>query len=235
MAGDTDKVTEVVVEEVKIVEVSSLISNRNNLYQFMRAFLCLHASPKPNTLIKFRLADVSKPPLASSLSPLKLSTWANLLLQYLRGFKVHFPMILRFGAELGYKGPSNVFILSDNLASALKDPTIIEKKLQEDLALGRIVYILDPPSPPFISLPLGLVPKHDGKWQKIHHFSHSCGELVNDYIPDGAGEMKHIRFQEVLQLVTRAGRHCIILKKVVKDAFENIPVALQHQWLLEFR
>ncbi len=35
-------------------------------------------------------------------------------------------MVLRFGAELGYEGP-DAFILSDNLASALEDPTIIEK------------------------------------------------------------------------------------------------------------
>ena len=38
-------------------------------------------------------------------------------------------MILCFGAELGYEGLSNAFILSNNLISALQDPTIIEKKL----------------------------------------------------------------------------------------------------------
>ena len=129
LAGDTEKVTEPIVEKVKAVKVSSLASNGNNAYQFMHAFLCLPAPPRPNTLIKFRFADVSKPPFASSPSPLKPSAWADLLSQYPGGLKVHLSMILCFGAELEYKSPSNVFILSDNLALALKDLTIIEKKL----------------------------------------------------------------------------------------------------------
>ncbi len=57
-------------------------------------------------------------------------------------------MILCFGAELGYEGPLDAFILLDNLASALKDPPIIDKKLTEDLALGRVVEI-EKSTPPF--------------------------------------------------------------------------------------
>ncbi len=58
---------------------------------------------------------------------------------------------------------------------------------------------------------------------------------MNDYIPDGASEIKYTRFQKVLQLVTNAGWHCIIVKRDVKDAFRNVPVAPQHQWLLGFK
>ncbi len=47
-------------------------------------------------------------------------------------------MILQFVAELRYKAPLNAFILSDNLASAIKDSAIIEKKLQKDLASGCV-------------------------------------------------------------------------------------------------
>ena len=32
-----------------------------------------------------------------------------------------------------------------------------------------------------------------------------------------------------------AGRNCIILKRDIKDAFRNIPIAPQHQWLLGFQ
>lgn len=137
-------------------------------------------------------------------------------------------MILRFGAEPDYEGPSNAFILSNNLASALEDPATIEKKLHEDLASSRVTQLQEPPTPPYIFSPLGLVPKNDGGWRRIHHLSYPRGESVNDYIPDGAGELRYICFQEVLQLVTRAGRHCIILKWDVKDAFRNVPVAPQH-------
>ncbi len=133
-------------------------------------------------------------------------------------------MVLQFGVELGYKGP-DAFILSEILASALEDPTIIEKKHQEDLASGRVT-LLHQPSRPFICSSLGLVPKHNGGWRRIHHLSHPHGELVNDYIPDGVGEMRYTRFQKFLQLVINAGRHCVIIKRDVKDAFRNVPVAL---------
>ncbi len=39
--------------------------------------------------------------------------------------------------------------------------------------------------------------------------------------------MRYTRFQEVLQLVTNAGRQNIILKRDVKDAFRNVPVTPQ--------
>lgn len=120
----------VVVREVEVVKIASL-ANRNNLYQFICDFLCLPAPPRPNTFIKFRLADASKPPLINSPSLLKPSALANLLIQYLGSLQNHLAMVLQFGAELRYKGP-DAFILSDNLASALEDLTIIEKKFQED-------------------------------------------------------------------------------------------------------
>ena len=104
--------------------------------------------------------------MTDSPSPLIPSAWADLLQAYPGGLRFHLPMILRFGAELGYQDPPDAFILSDNLASVLEDPAIIDKKLAEDLAMGRVVGVKEP-TPPFISSPLGLVPKHDGGWRRI--------------------------------------------------------------------
>ncbi len=36
--------------------------------------------------------------------------------------------------------------------------------------------------------------------------------------------MRYIRLQEVLQLVINAGRHFVIMKRDVKDAFRNVSV-----------
>lgn len=113
--------------------------------------------------MKSRLADASKPLLANSPSPLQPSAWANLLCKYPGGLRVHLPIILCFGTELGYAGPPNPFILSENLASALEDPEIIDNKLIKDMALGRVVEVKNP-TLPYICLPLGLVPKHNGEW-----------------------------------------------------------------------
>ena len=65
-------------------------------------------------------------------------------------------MIFYLEAELEYKSPPNAFILLDNLSSVLEDLTIIEKKVQKDLALGRMVDVPELYSP-FINLLLGLV------------------------------------------------------------------------------
>lgn len=68
------------MEKVEIVEISSLASDKNNPYQFMHTFLC-HPTPfRPNTLIKFRLANIFKPLLTTSSSPLRSSAWAGLFL-----------------------------------------------------------------------------------------------------------------------------------------------------------
>lgn len=132
-------------------------------------------------------------------------------------------MILCFEAQLAYEGP-NAFILSKNLVSALADTGIIDKKLAEDLRCHWVEEVTNPILP-FISSPLGLVPKHNGDWRKIHHLFHPFGCSVNDHIPDGVGEMRYTRFQDVLQMVIRAGRNCIILKRDVKDVFRNVSVA----------
>lgn len=64
---------EVVMEEVKIVKIASLAS-RNSFYPFMRDFLCLLTFFRPNTFIKFRLANVFKHVLINLSSSLKPST-----------------------------------------------------------------------------------------------------------------------------------------------------------------
>ena len=116
----------------------------------------------------------------------------------------------------------------------MEDTEIIDNKLRDDLALQQVVEV-KAPAPPFISSPLDLLPKHDGGWRKIHHLSHPRGHSVNDQIPDGEGEMRYTRFQDVLRMVTRVGRNCVILKRDGKDVFRNVSVAPQHQWLLGFK
>lgn len=219
--------------EIVHIASSIAINDELSLLKFMNAFPCLPAPPRPNTTTRFELVDASRPTLKSSPSPLKPFAWAELLSKYPGPLHNHLPMILRFGAELSYKGPSDAFILSKNLASALEDEGIIDKKLFEDLGNRRVEEVIAP-TPPFISSPLGLVPKHDGGWRRIHHLSHPVGRSVNDHIPDGAGEMRYSRFQDVLQMVIQAGRNYTILKRDIKDAFRNVPVAPHHQWLLGF-
>lgn len=67
------KIIEVIVQEIKVVEVSSLASNKNNFYQFIYIFLCFFTLPKLNTIIKFRLANIFQPNFVNLLLFLKPS------------------------------------------------------------------------------------------------------------------------------------------------------------------
>ena len=73
--------------------------------------------------------------------------------------------------------------------SAMANTEIIDKKLNEDLKCRRVEKVTNP-TLPFISFPLGLVPKHDRRWKKIHHFFHLIGHSINDHILDDTKKMR---------------------------------------------
>lgn len=163
------------LEECVVGTVDIAIANETKSFQrFINVFPCLPAPPKPNTTTtRFRFADASQPPLKESPSSLKPIAWANLLQAYSGPLRVYLPMILSFGVELGYQSPQDAFILSKNLASALKDPNIIVNKLVKDLALRRVIKVTS--VPPFIFSLLRLIPKHDDGFCRIYHLSYYDG------------------------------------------------------------
>lgn len=140
--------------------------------------------------------------------------------------------IIRFGAQIGYSGDPNPFLLSKNLISAQDDPLVLRNGLDKDLALGRVspceAY------PPFICSPQGLVPKKDGGFRRIHHLSHPVGLSVNDGIPKDWSSLEYAALQRMFDVVREAGRGSWILKRDLKDAFRLVPIALSQRRLLGF-
>ena len=114
---------------------------------------------RPNTTLKFRLVDPSQ--LSLTLLPFlfKPHAWATLFSQYKDLLPSQLVLILRFGALIGYEGLVAT-IISPNLRSVLLEPRIIQKKLEQDLAAGRVIPIAVTTS--LISSPLGLAPKANG-------------------------------------------------------------------------
>lgn len=110
------------------------------------------------------------------------------------------------------------------------DPTVIQQKLEQDLQSGRIAPATQ--LSPFISSPLGLVPKSNGDLRRIHHLSYPRGLSVNDFIPKEATNLRYATLKNIFTRVCRAGRGAVIIKKDIKDAFRNIPVAPHQRWLL---
>jgi hypothetical protein len=91
--------------------------------------------------------------------------WLAVLPGAIGNLPVTIAKILQFGTLVGYEGPDSL-IISKNQESVYLAPEVIDAKLHDDLAMGRIV-----PTFPFISSPLGLVPKHDGGFRRIHNLS----------------------------------------------------------------
>ena len=86
----------------------------------------------------------------------------------------------------------------------------------------------------FISSPLGLAPKPNGGWRRIHHLSHPAGRSVNDYIPQQWGSLEYPTIDDAIAKIRYHGQGCVLVKRDFADAFRHIPVAKGDQWLLGF-
>ena len=86
----------------------------------------------------------------------------------------------------------------------------------------------------YVCSPLGLVPKHDGGWRRIHDLSFPRGQSVNDGIPHDWGALEYATFDDAVDALLSKGPGAQFVKRDLKDAFRHIPVALSDQWLLGF-
>lgn len=134
----------------------------------------------------------------------------------------------------GYEGPAQT-IVSKNHSSVNIAPDDITAKISADLSTHRIAPVTISDINHLICSPLGLVPKRDGGLRRIHDLSHPPHRSVNTYIDKSYGTLKYAQIEHILEKISAAGRNCVILKRDIKDAFRNVPIASQHQWLLGFQ
>lgn len=184
--------------------------------------------PRPNTAVQYPVFNPELPRLQSSPSPLHVKSWSNLLRYYPGDLGSTIAGILTYGAQVGYRGKKQ-FRYSSN--HHIHEPGMITAKLAEDLSLGR-VRLASRPS--FVS-PLGLVPKHDGGWRRIHDLSWPPGQGLNQGIPDSWSAIEYMTIDDIYEQVIQAGPGCTIIKRDIKDAFRIVPVAEDNQHLLAFQ
>lgn len=141
--------------------------------------------------------------------------------------------ILRKGAKIGYRGPL-LDHRSKNHLSALAAPDLLTADLQKQLQHDRLARVDPETEPRFVCSPLGLVPKHDGGWRRIHDLSFPYGNSVNDGIPQEWGALEYTTFDEAVDALLQQGHGALLVKRDLKDAFRHIPVASSDQWLLGF-
>jgi hypothetical protein len=74
----------------------------------------------------------------------------------------------------------------------------------------------------------------DKNWRRIHHLSHFKSKSINDYIRQKSIKLQYTKLREILKLIIQNEQDAIILKRDIKNAFRNVLVASDNQWLLKF-
>ena len=141
--------------------------------------------------------------------------------------------ILKSGAKLGYQGPP-LNHRNTNHQSARSAPQILTADLQKQLQHGRLTQVEPQAEAQYVCSPLGLVPKHDGGWRRIHDLSFPHGHSVNDGIPKDWGALEYTTYDDAVDALLTRGSGAIFVKRDLKDAFRHVPVAISDQWLLGF-
>ena len=150
-----------------------------------------------------------------------------------RNFAKSISAIIRKGAKIGYRGPP-LHHRNQNHQSARAAPDILTADLQKQLQYDRLTRVEPQEEAQYVCSPLGLVPKHDGGWRRIHDLSFPHGQSVNDGIPHDWGTLEYATYDEAVESLLSKGVGAQFVKRDLKDAFRHIPVATSDQWLLGF-
>ena len=135
----------------------------------------------------------------NSNCPLRIESFLKLLNDYPSPeFPILLAQIIRYGAKVGYNGPTNTRVRRPNHPSAEYNASIISKEIAKELSLGRLRKVQELPDKYYCS-PLGLVPKvTEGKqtgWRRIHDLSSPHNNSVNDHIPPEFGTLQYETFK----------------------------------------
>ena len=181
----------------------------------------------------YPLFDPADPDLAYQ-GPLRVDGWSCWLNNHPdQIFAKSISAILRAGAKIGYRGPQ-IQHRNLNHQSARSAPAILTADLQKQLEHGRLTQVDPQAEAQYVCSPLGLVPKHDGGWRRIHDLSFPQGQSVNDGIPHDWGSLEYATYDDAVDSLLSKGPGAQFVKRDLKDAFRHIPVATSDQWLLGF-
>lgn len=173
-------------------------------------------------------------PLLRKRGPLKEDGWKKWLYNHPdRIFANTLITIIARGVKIGYQGPDQL-LLNHAHPSAAAAPEILSKDLHKQDENDRLTKLDDAPSNHFISSPLGLVPKHNGGWRRIHDLSFPRQHSVNHYIDEAFGALEYTVLDDAIDALLVQGRGAVMVKRDLADAFRHIPIAESDWWLLGF-
>ena len=142
-------------------------------------------------------------------------------------------IIITRGVKIDYAGPSQISLHHPH-PSAASAPHILTKDLQKQQLHDRLIRLPYRPTVHYICSPLGLVPKHNGGWRRIHDLSFPVKHSVNHYIDEAWGQLEYVTFDEAVDAILRIKKGAVLIKRDLADAFRYIPIARSDWWLLRF-
>ena len=179
------------------------------------------------------LFDPSDPDLAYK-GPLRVDGWDYWLRNHPdQIFAKSISAILKSGAKIGYRGPL-INHRNTNHQSANSAPHILTADLEKQKQHGRLTLVDPQAEAQYVCSPLGLVPKHDGGWRRIHDLFFPHDDSVNDGIPHNWESLEYATYDDAVDALLSRGQGAIFVKRDLKDAFRHIPIATSDQWLLGF-
>lgn len=98
------------------------------------------------------------------------------------------------GAKLGYCEPKQK-IMSGNLPFTTNDPDTLIADLENQILAGQLNAV-NKVGNHFIISPLGLAPKSNGKWRRIHYLSYPQGRSLNYHIPKEWDALEYTTYDE---------------------------------------
>ena len=125
------------------------------------------------------------------------------------------------GFRIPYDGPRQDRH-SKNHGSALKDPELISKKLNEEATLGRVAGpFSESPIKNLVISPIGLVPKSTpGQFRLIFDLSYPRGASINSNISKEFSTVCYTHFDEVTKMVQKQGQGSYLFKVDIKSAYK---------------
>lgn len=123
-----------------------------------------------------------------------------------------------------------------NHKSASENKQEVYKKLAKESLKERIAGpFLNPPFHNLVCSPLGLIPKNiPGKFRLIHDLSFPKGNSINSHIPPENSVVQYDSIDTVIKLIKHFGRHCLMAKCDIEDAFRLVPIHPTDYHLLGF-
>ena len=128
------------------------------------------------------------------------------------------------GFKVGADFSGQSVVICKNHTSAIENPDIVTRKIQKELSKGRYKGPFSSvPFKDFVCSPLGLVAKKEpGQFRLIHDLSFPRGDSINSSIDKSFSSVSYQNIETVIGLVQAHGRHCLMAKADIEDAFRLI-------------